>query len=152
MSDYYNAVCGMASFARERYWQPGLGFFQHNPAPVELSEFLPQHDQREPPNSPYFVPKLVDPVADPMPATVPKISALDAAVAWLEAALTPDPVPATQVATMAANASVKPRTLRRAAEKVGVVRFRDARCWFWKLPDDDDREDVGQNSPQPQQM
>jgi hypothetical protein len=137
MSD---AWYGMTPIGRERYWQAGLGFFQHNPPPMPATaEYLPVHDPNEPANSPYFVPPPMpaEAVAAELPAEPePQISALDAAVAWLRDVLAIDPVPATEVARLAKDASIAARTLRRAFQK-WVQTFKRAGAWWWQLPTED---------------
>jgi hypothetical protein len=79
----------------------------------------------------------VEPVVMSPPEPVDTRSALDRAADWLREALTPDPVPATQIAALAETAQVKPRTLRRAYSKIGVQCFKRSGAWWWQLPDED---------------
>jgi hypothetical protein len=102
----------------------------------------------EPPGSPYYVPSPCRPVARPsvVPAPVeavaePKRSALDEATAWLELALTPDGLTALEVKERASEASIAPRTLRRASERLRVVKTKQGvGGWHWSLPEQPGQE------------
>jgi hypothetical protein len=96
----------------------------------------------EPKGSPYYigpVPRVVrvplaevpaEPTVEPTPG--------QRAEAFLRDVLTPDPVPVTQVEAMAADAQVKPRTLRRARAALKVQTYKRGGQWWLKLPDDED--------------
>jgi hypothetical protein len=49
------------------------------------------------------------------------MTVLDRAIAWLEALLAPGPLPAATVGEWAVDVGIRPRTLRRAKERLGVV-------------------------------
>jgi hypothetical protein len=82
----------------------------------------------EPPGSPYYVPPVArPPVVEPVPVEVPvaeppKVSALDAAVAWLETALVPDGLTAGEVEQRASEAGHAMATVRRAARRLACSR------------------------------
>jgi hypothetical protein len=79
----------------------------------------------------------VEPVVMSPPEPVDTRSALDRAADWPREALTPDPVPATQIAALAETAQVKPRTLRRAFQKIGAQTFKRSGAWWWQLAAED---------------
>jgi hypothetical protein len=129
MSDWYDSIMGAAPFG---------GYRRSPPAP---EQYVPRHDPNEPPNSPYYIPPPVAVV--PIPATVPepvapepKVSALEAAAGWLEVALVPDGMMVAEVQERAHKAGIAPRTLRRAAERLHVVRAKQGvGGWHWSLPE-----------------
>jgi hypothetical protein len=80
------------------------------------------------PEPPKLVPELVpaEPVAELTPGAK--------AEAFLRDVLVPDPVPALKVQAMAKDASIAPRTLRRARERLNVRTFKRAGQWWWEIP------------------
>ncbi len=80
----------------------------------------------------------------PMPARVPEpvaaepnVSALDTAAGWLERELTPDGLMVTEVKERAHKAGIAPRTLRRAAERLRVVKAKQGvGGWLWTLAEE----------------
>jgi hypothetical protein len=132
-------------------WIPGEGWMTFGRQPqMVIEDFVAAHDPNEPINSPYFVPVPLVPVevpvvmpVEPEPAQPPR-KAIDVAADWLREALALDPLPATQIAAMAENASIKPRTLRRAFQKIGAQTFKRSDAWWWQLPGaEDDRQKGG---------
>jgi len=65
-------------------------------------------------------------------------TALDDAVAWLQAALADGPVPASEVLDRAAADGIAQKTLKRAKARLGVCSWREGSreeaTWFWRLP------------------
>jgi hypothetical protein len=122
MSDWYMAVMGAAPFGGARRQIPAL------------PEYVPVHDPREPVNSPYYVPPPVQAVAEPVGPVV-ELAPGQRAEALLRDVLAVDPVPATEVQRLAANAQVKPRTLRRTRERMGIRVFKRAGQWWWEIPE-----------------
>jgi hypothetical protein len=119
-------------------WIPGEGWmvFGRQPQMPDMPEYVPQHDPKEPVNSPYYIkPPVVEVVAGivPVPVIAPTPGAK--AEALLREVLAVDPVPATEVQRLAANASIAARTLRRARERMKVRVFKRAGQWWWELPD-----------------
>jgi hypothetical protein len=125
MSDWYNAIMGAGPFG-------GTG-------PLDMDAIAKRvvcGTHVEPRRSPYYVPPPPVPVAEPVPAEpVAELAPGAKAEAFLRDVLVPDPVPATEVQRLAANASIAPRTLRRARERMNVRTFKRAGQWWWEFPE-----------------
>jgi hypothetical protein len=127
MSDWYMAIMGMAPFGGSRPLDWDL-----------IAKRVVCGTHVEPRRSPYYVPPPPVPVVEPVQAVEPAIELTPGqrAEALLRDVLTPDPVPATEVQRLAANASIAARTLRRARERMKVQVFKKGRgagSWHWAL-------------------
>jgi hypothetical protein len=70
-------------------------------------------------------------------------TAAEYAVAFLTRVLAAGRLPATKVATLAHDAGISPRTLRRAREKLRVRTRQGATGWSWSLNRSDDQAKAG---------
>jgi hypothetical protein len=127
MSDTYcAAIMGIAPFGSTR------------PQLHDVPDFVPQHDPREPVNSPYYIkPPLVEVVDAPVEPVV-ELSPGQRARAFLVEQLTPDPVPSLNLQARAKAAGIAWRTIRNVQKAIGVKVFKDkAGPWMWSLREED---------------
>jgi hypothetical protein len=117
-----NATC-QKSHRDSGTWQPGVGFYVHNPRPAPELE-LPES----------ITPVPAQAVAEPI-EPVPELTPGQKAEAFLRDALVPDVRPALEVQRLAGEAGIKARTLRRTRERMKVRCFKRAGHWWWEIPE-----------------